>query len=130
MTASKFPLTKNIKEFPLLTFSQYCYLSAIFWLHAMNFHVWRGLRSMRPDPDAHLGGASSSGGRHGWKTKRFKRYAVYAWSGPTITIAITFLMQVPNFFYAGFRSTVLVPSFKFEFKTFVKFMRQFMCVKN
>ena len=60
----------------------------------MNYHVWRGLRSMRPDPDGQAGGAAGAGRRQGWRNPRFKKYAAYACLGPMVIVAFTLIMQV------------------------------------
>jgi hypothetical protein len=65
---------------------QFFYLSAIFWLNAISFDMWRTFRKIR-------GHSGDHNAPTGWRHKRFKWYALYSWGCPAIIVAVTALME-------------------------------------
>ncbi len=75
-----------------LSIIQFFYLSAHFWLNAMNFTVWKGLRSMRLNEGAPGGGGG--GGVPSYMSRAFLACAAYSWLVPLTMSAITLVLQV------------------------------------
>ncbi len=67
---------------------QFFFLSAHFWLNAMNFNVWKGLREIKQ-----IGGPVGGGGSSE-RNRKFRAYAAYAWVSPTLMLIVTLIMQV------------------------------------
>ncbi len=67
---------------------QASFLSAHFWLNAMNYTVWRGLRQMR------VSGSAGGGGGTADRDRRYRWYAAYAWGSPAAMVVVTLIMQV------------------------------------